>query len=272
MTYVNKGRQQAAHYLRCDRARRGLGCDKTLIRYDRLEPLLLHFCRGLDARDLLTDEAQQVREEARLRHKAQAIDGELTQINKQVNSLAESISRTASIAVKETLEQKLNDKLARRAELEQARSEIKLDAAEQGNTPEHIAENIADIEGLIERMNSLEGVERGELRRRLRHQLHKLLDRIEIKAQDDGTSLRLVFADGAQVSLLLDSAGGLRLVADEYRGVPVIYQLDGHGNVLAVDEDLDEAGRQKALDQQKRVDKMIAQALRKRSIDINMIV
>ena len=272
MTYVNKGRQQAAHYLRCDRARRGLGCDKTLIRYDRLEPLLLHFCRGLDARDLLTDEAQKVREEARLRHKAQALDGELDQTRKAIDSLAETIGRTTSRAMKGELEPRLEAKLRLRAKLEKARSKVKLDAAERGNTPEHIAENIADIEGLIERMNSLEGVERGELRRRLRHQLHKLLDRIEIKAQDDGTSLRLVFADGAQVSLLLDSAGGLRLVADEYRGVPVIYRLDGHGNVLAVDEDLDEAGRQKALDQQKRVDKMVAQALRKRSIDLNMIV
>ena len=276
MSHINKGPRPKGgqyQYLQCDQARRGIGCDKATIRYDRLEPLLLHFCRGLDARDLLTDEAQKAREEARLRHQLQAIDGELAQIKTQVANLTTSLARQHSPALQQTVEEKLESVLTRRAKLEQDRQQIMLDTAQLGKTPEHIAEHIASVEDLIERMDELQGSERGELRRRLRQQLHGLLDRIDIEASASGAKLRMTFAEGAQVSLMLDAEGGLRLVRDDSGGTTLICSLDGHGNVLSVDKDLDEdeAGRQKRLDRQKEVDKMVARALRRRSINPSMI-
>ena len=118
MVVVNKGSPpKGGVYLACDKARRGLGCSDKMVRLDKLEPLLLHLCSGLDPQDLLTDEAEKAREQARLNQRRQAIQGELS-INQQIDSYLKSIGR-ADGALKRGLEGKVAERYARQAELEQ---------------------------------------------------------------------------------------------------------------------------------------------------------
>jgi len=73
MSFVHKGKPpKGGQYLQCDRARRGLGCTKTLIRYDKIEPLLLTFCKGLNPEDILPDNEQRQSELSILQNQLQA--------------------------------------------------------------------------------------------------------------------------------------------------------------------------------------------------------
>ncbi len=270
MVHVNKGpTPKGGEYLQCDNAKRGLGCDsKKLVRYDWLEPLLLHFTRGLNPTMLLPDAEERKARETAARHaRQQAREGELTHIKKQIENLTESISRTPDKAVSETLERKLATVLKRKEELETELAQIADETAEQSSTPEAVAEQIADIEDLLNRMDTLRGKERAKLRRRLHLQLQQLIDRIDVKPIKSGTALSLYFRDGAYCNLRIDTAGALRLANDGTR----IAWLDADGNVLDIDDsDDDDPGggtKRKRRERQRRIDARIAKALRRQRLN-----
>lgn len=270
MVYVNKGpTPRGGEYLQCDKARRGLGCaNKKLIRYGWLEPLLLHFTKGLEPTMLLPDAEERKAREVAARHaRQQAMDGEHSQVSKQIENLTESIARTPDKAVRKTLEQKLATVLKRQEELEVELAEIAAETAEQSSTPEAVAGQIRDIEDLIARLDTVRAKERLELRCRLRHELQQLIDRIEIKPIKSGTALTLYFRDGAYCNLLIDTAGVLCLVKQEHGGRMAIFRLDDDGNVVDVDDaDDDDPGgnaKQRRDERQRRVDARISKALKR---------
>ncbi len=270
MAHVNKGpKPKGGEYLQCDKAKRGLGCDKKLVRYDWLEPLLLYFTRGLEPTMLLPDaDERKARATAARYARQQAREGELTQAQKQIENLTESIARTPDKAVRETLEGKLATVLKRRTELETELAQMDVETAEQSATPEAVAEQIRDIEDLLTRMDTLRGEERSELRRRLRHELQQLIDRIEIKPTKSGTALTLYFRDGAYCNLRIDKKGALRLANDGTR----IAWLDADGNVLDIDDPDDDPGggaKQKRRERQRRVNAKIAKALKRQGLNLS---
>jgi ElaB/YqjD/DUF883 family membrane-anchored ribosome-binding protein len=262
MAHVNKGSgSKGGTYLQCDMARRGLGCDRTPLRYDRLEPLLLHLTKGLDPADLLTDEAAKAREQARLTQRRQAIEGELGQLTKEVDSYLESIGR-AEGAMKHALESKLAEKLVRRAELEQELTSLH---CKQVHTAEAIAEHLQSVEDLITRMGQLSGAERGDLRRRLRHALHQLIDRIDLAPGPRDSEIRLSFKDSGTLLLVLDDKGALRLADDGTK----LYWFDeqGHIDVDPIDDPSTEAERHA---RQRQANAKVAEALRKHRLNPQM--
>ncbi|MCH7834064.1 MAG: recombinase family protein [Proteobacteria bacterium] len=274
MVYVNKGpTPRGGEYLQCDKARRGLGCDsRKLIRYDWLESLLLHFTRGLNPTMLLPDAEERKAQETAARHaRQQAREGELDTVKKQIENLTESTSRTPDKAVRETLERKLATVLKRQKELEAELAGMAAETAEQSSTPEAVAEQIADIEDLLTRMDALRGEERAELRRRLHDQLQGLIDKIEIKPIKSGTALTLYFRDGAYCNLLIDTAGVLCLVEQEHKGRMAIFRLDSDGNVVDVDDPDDDGPgggtQRKRRERRRRIDARIAKALRRQGVN-----
>ena len=270
MVYVNKGpTPKGGQYLRCDNAIRGLGCDnKRGVRYDWLEPLLLHFTRGLEPTMLLPDaEERQAREVAARYARQQAMDGEHSQVSKQIENLTESISRTPDKAVRKTLERKLATVLKRQEELETELAGMAAETAEQSSTPEAVAGQIRDIEDLLARLDTVRAGERLELRHRLRHELQQLIDKIAIRPIKSGTALTLYFRDGAYCNLLIDTAGVLCLVEQEHRGRMAIFRLDRDGNVVDVDPADDEASREEREERQRRVDARISKALKRHRLN-----
>ena len=81
-------------------------------------------------------------------------------------------------------------------------------------------------------MEQLQGDERGELRRRLRHALHQLIDQIDLEPGRQ-TKINVSFKDSGTLYLVLDAKGGLRLLKRT-----MIYHLDGQGNVIQMAQDL----------------------------------
>ena len=274
MVYVNKGpTSKGGEYLRCDNAIRGLGCDnKKLVRYDWLEPLLLHFTRGLNPTMLLPDAEERKAREVAARHaRQQAMDGELTNVKKQIARVMDSISDDDSPALREALKAKADALLARQEELEAELAQMASETAEQSSTPEAVAGQIRDIEDLIARLDTVRAKERLELRHRLRHELQQLIDKIEIKPIKSGTALTLYFRDGAYCNLLIDTAGALCLVEQEHRGRMAIFRLDRDGNVVDVDDaDDDDPGgsaKQRRDERQRRVDARISKALKRHRLN-----
>ena len=265
MTHVNKGKPpRGGEYLQCRRVRDGLECngkrDRRRVRYDKLEPLLLHFCRGLDPRDLLTEGVELDR--AAKRHALEALEGELAALGAQIANLTDTIADTSSQAVRTTLEGKLSAILERQAQAEADKRSLRVT-----EKPQDAAKAIRDIEELIERMRALEGQERADLRMRLRARLQTLIETVEIKQRANGAFLRLRFRDGAEVDLHLDNKGALRLANDG----ALILSLDADGTVT----DVEYADQRSATDREERELRASAkiaaamQGLRKQGLEVN---
>jgi DNA invertase Pin-like site-specific DNA recombinase len=252
MAHINKGLRRPtssapSQYLMCEKARRGLGCNKTMVNYTRLESLLLHLTRGLNPADLLSDESGRAHEVLR----RQALDGELAQIQRQVANLADQIANTDSAAVRQILDTKLAEKLARKAELEQ---ELRFNHVIKPASAEAVAQHLQSVDDLITKMEELSGDARGDLRRRLRSALHELIARLEVKAGAHESRLRLIFRDGAELYLVLDAQGALRLAQEG----AMLYTFDEHGNVVDVAQDQGED----AAERQRKASRLVAKALR----------
>jgi hypothetical protein len=211
MAHMSKGR--GGQYLKCEKARRGLGCNEHTVRYDKLEPTLLHWTRGLDARKLLVAEGDKT-DARRL-----TIEGVLLTINEEVTNLRRSIGRTKDDDLAKELEAELGEVIASRKELKQELAKI----AECGaiRTPEAAIQHLRSIEDLIQRMEQLKGAGRmselAALRRRLRHALHQLIDRIEIDRDEHRFVVFVVFLNRGAVKLALGKDGAFKMARTKYR-------------------------------------------------------
>jgi DNA invertase Pin-like site-specific DNA recombinase len=271
MRYVPGQPPRTYEQLVCDRAKRGLGCNNVGVRYTLLEPLLLHLCRGLDAQDLLTDRV----EKAQLSQRRSSIKGELLRLAEEIDSYLESIGR-AEGARKRALESKLDQKLVRQTELRQEFET--LDSEAQNNTAEAVAQHLQSIEDLIQRMGQLQGAERSDLRRRLRHTLRQLIDRIDLLPGRRSTKIKVAFKANGTLQLVLDGKGGLRLLRDDSGEQPMLYHLDGQGNVVDVAPDFAQGGETMARTngvglaaKGVRVNRLVAEALKRRSLNSQML-
>jgi hypothetical protein len=245
MTVINKV------YLLCDHARTGLGCVKHPIRMEPLERTLLHLCRDLKPALLLADQSELARQEAVRLKRQQAVRDELDQLAREVDSLAESIGRSDG-ARKRVLESKLDQKLERLAELEQDQS-----GDPRPNKIERIVHHLVSVEQLIKRMAALKGTpERNELRRRLKVELHQILDKIDIEAGQFESKLVMRYRNGFTLHLVVDRKGN-----------PTLYYFD-NGEVN-VDPDYSEAVAAERAERQRKINAQVAKALRNQGLSVD---
>jgi Recombinase zinc beta ribbon domain len=134
MHFIDKGRGRHP-YFQCASAHDGLGCTNNKpIRYDRLEPVLLYHTRGLDARALLLDAGKKAYATAR----RQALEGEIGQLEREMDELIETMLRPENNSIKRKFEAKLRDREARQRGLEHELQQI-IAQPDHREVEEHLA-------------------------------------------------------------------------------------------------------------------------------------
>jgi DNA invertase Pin-like site-specific DNA recombinase len=189
MAHVNKGQPpKGGSYLVCDNARRGLGCKKLYIRYDRFEPLVLTYCKGLDPREILPGNEKIQSELSVLRNSLQAVEGELSQVDGNIIHLLDNLE------LGDLVKDRLKARQEQKAQLETQRKALTRQIAKIDSIGKDAAKQLRDVQELIDIMTELEGQERIDLRLNLRNQLRRLIRQINV--YPDRVQIGLLFSTG----------------------------------------------------------------------------
>lgn len=181
MALVDKGKPpKGGKYLVCDRARRGVGCDRYAIRYDEFERLILEYCKGLDAQDLLPGRDERESELSKLNDQLDSLRGKLRDIDIKVANLLENAAKTSDDRVRELLDNKIPPLLDEKATIESQVTEIEAKISKRLTIQESTSEQIKNIQELLDLLDQLEGKELVNLRLKIRARLKSLITRINI--------------------------------------------------------------------------------------------
>lgn len=166
--------------LMCDNARRGLGCSRHAIQYPEFERLMLTYCIGLRPQDLLADDSETASQVTLLHGKLAAAKAELSGIATQVENLADSIANTADKRVREVLEKRLSDALAKQPALEKESGRLKRKIDTLSRSFEATQAILDSLKGLFKFLDTETGERLISVRRKLKMELRKLIDRIDV--------------------------------------------------------------------------------------------
>jgi DNA invertase Pin-like site-specific DNA recombinase len=168
------------HYLLCSRAKRKAGCKLHYVPYDEVESAVLRFCQGLEPADLLPD-----REEAESR--LRTIQGELSATETRISiltgkekTLLDEIEDTPDREERRKLRPRLRAIQDEKATLENDLPRIQREIEIASSAGQTLQEHLEGLKQLLDVMNSLQGQKRIELRLRLRNEIRRLIDHIEI--------------------------------------------------------------------------------------------
>jgi len=219
MAFVHKGPAPKGYrYLICDHARRGTGCTKHFLRYDRFETLILTYCKGLDPAEIMPGKERIQSELSILKNQLQALEGEIAQADTQINNLLDNLEVGEAVAVR------LKARQEQKVELEKQRNDLGEKIAKASTIEVDTQKQLESIQDLISRMAELDGQERINLRLNLRGQLRRLLD--EIKVFPDKGRFGLFFRSSEWRGLTLGKDGQV-LVMDgkkEWK-IPMFFQV-----------------------------------------------
>jgi len=176
MAFVDKGPTKGGQYLICDRARRGLDCCRTSIKYDEVEKLTLIYCRGLRPQEILVQNNEKAN--SRLKYMIEGISGELNGIDLEIGYLTDSIVRTPDKRVREILEKKMTEKLDRKNELKKELDQRQMLFNKTTRLPEETQLTIDALNNLFNSFKTAEPEKRTEIRIKLRNEIRKLISDI----------------------------------------------------------------------------------------------
>lgn len=179
---VDKGQPPKGNrYYICNRARRGLGCKKTLTRYDILEPLLIRLCVSLDVKEILPGFEESQSELSNLRGRIQAIEGEKEQLNKQISNLTDAIAETEVKEIIKRYNKRVEEANEKLLALDSNLENLIQEKERLENLHLDTEKQIQSIQELFSVMQTLEGDERLVLRLRLRQEIKRLVKEIRIE-------------------------------------------------------------------------------------------
>ncbi|MGO9022359.1 MAG: recombinase family protein [Syntrophobacteraceae bacterium] len=178
MTFVNKG--EGGKYLVCDDARRGRGCKYGSVHYEEVEHLVLEYCKGLTARDLFPKGNKTPDEVDSLRGNLVAIEARISEAELQIENLTDTIASTTDKRVRTILNWKLSAVLDSRETLEGQKAALqeKIDAL--AHLVDKVQMTVDDLNGLLDMLDNVEGEERSLIRMKLRNELRRLIERIDV--------------------------------------------------------------------------------------------
>jgi len=169
-------------YLVCSRAIRKAGCSIHMVPYDEVENAVLRYCQGLEPADLLPDRDEA---ESRLR----TLQGQLSATETRIETLARKEAtlldeiedtdpedREHRRSLRPRLRAIREEKTALENDLPRIQREIEITSS-AGQT---LQEHLEGLKQLMDVMDSLEGQQRIELRLRLRNEIRRLIQRIEV--------------------------------------------------------------------------------------------
>ena len=180
LAFVNKGATpKGGQYLICDRARRGLGCSKTAVKYKEVERLILLYCKGLQAQNILDENNETVINILKSEH--DGIIGELTCINQELDNLADSIATTSEKPVRDRLIARMEERTKRQTSLILDKDNLKQRIDSESRSFENVQTALNSQKELIKLIESEKQNQKSiDVRLKLRNELKKLIYRIEV--------------------------------------------------------------------------------------------
>jgi len=182
MAFTDKGpAPKGGKYLICDRARRGLDCIRTPIKYEEVERLTLIYCKGLKSDTVLVKNTETAYNQ--LQYKLEGLRGELNNIDFEIENILDSISTTPDKGLRSLLERKVSEKLDRKRSIEKEieKNEIVVNKLSLKHEQTQLA--IDSVQKLFDSIETAEPQEKTLIRLRLRNELRKLIREINIYPQ-----------------------------------------------------------------------------------------
>ena len=183
MHFVDKGPlPKGGQYLVCDHARRKMGCEARPIQYDEFEQIFFSNFEELNIADLLPgkDEVQNRLQD--LQSLITANNHRIHELDGQEENLSQTIAETADARVRGILEKRLIKALDEKEKL-QAENEVhSKEIAGLQKESQELQANIDKAREVYELLGAAKNEEvRIDLRKRLRTEIRKFIDRIAVK-------------------------------------------------------------------------------------------
>lgn len=199
MHFINKGNTpRGGKYLYCDASRRKLGtCNAKSIRYDEFERLIFDNFEELNISEIMPgqDEAQaQVND---LRRRIDAGNAKARELAEQETNLIDSIATTADKRIRQALDKRLVKVMDDKQAVIQETKELKRTLSDVEQASKNLSQMIdhaREIYSLMDQTTDEQG--RINLRMKLRTQIRKLVDVIEVYPLDQPYKARQEDKDG----------------------------------------------------------------------------
>lgn len=177
MRLIHKGK--GGTYYVCDNGNRGLHCHKVPIRYDKIEEVLLTYCRGLQVTDILQgdEHASQLQQ---LQDEIVVTRARLDNLNGDIDNLIQRVQATRHPEVATVLETRLNELLKDRDLMTADEQRLHKQIDEETRLADTIQDSIDSVKDLINRMKDLDIEARIDLRLKLRDRIRSLIDNIKV--------------------------------------------------------------------------------------------
>ena len=181
MHFLDKGKGKNEKYLRCSHSLRKLDCDANSIKYDEFEKLFFDNFEELHVSDLLPDKNEIQARLTKIEKSIVSKGQELRELGQGIENLTDTIVKTNSEIVRETLEKRLSKVLHQK---EKISDEIKafntekqslLIEEEQLNQKLEIAKEVYSL-----LQTAKDEQEQISIRLRLRQEIKNIVERIEI--------------------------------------------------------------------------------------------
>ncbi|MCX6335001.1 MAG: hypothetical protein NT092_11980, partial [Bacteroidia bacterium] len=195
----------------CSKSVKGLNCDKTKVLYELVESAVLSYCSGLDVSDIIPHAEQTASELSVLQHESGARNGEISEIDRQLEGILDSKRIGKSEAYLKALEQRYASLDVLRNKAITQREAIQNRIAELSGNGQQTAEQLRSIRELIEGMKQMPEQDRIALRLNLRTQLRRLIRTIRINTTSQRISI--FFHSGQRRSVNLRTS---EIIMDAY--------------------------------------------------------
>lgn len=181
MAFIDKGpAPKGGQRLICDRARRGLDCCHTSVRYGEFEDYILKFCKGLRPQDIMSKNDETETAINLLKNECEGKIGELTFIESEIKNITDSISITNDQRVRKILDIKLTEKLDKQVALKQTINNLKIQIDKKSRCFEDTKLTITSMTELIDFLKTDKREKHIDLRLKLRGEIRKLVNMIEV--------------------------------------------------------------------------------------------
>ncbi len=174
------GMQHHKTYLLCSRAKRKAGCEIHYVPYDAVESAVLQCCKGLEPADLLPEREEA---ESRLRTfqgQLSATETRIATLSRKETNLMDEIEDTEDREHRRSVRPRLQAVREEKATLENDLPRIQREIEIASSAGQTMQEHLEGLKQLMGVMETLQGPQRIELRLRLRNEIRRLIDKIEI--------------------------------------------------------------------------------------------
>jgi len=199
MQLIKRPGSSGRSYLVCNKALRGLGCPKILVRYNTggdlrnsnwegFENLVLKYCAGLDARDILDEKGdKRANEISSLTCERAKCENELLEAKTVIDNLTLNMGKTADERAVGSMLERLSKTHDRKEFLEREIERLTVEIDTLFRAVGDTQERLAAVKKLIKFFGSTrdkkDDPKRIEMRLKLREVLRRLISRIDVYAE-----------------------------------------------------------------------------------------